>query len=125
VSENMLPEQDTMTNIVMVLAAGPGQPQGDVQDRVTLHVGLTGPGYLDLVAWATTPHTWTFTRTSRRGTTAGTVMREHESWALCGKGDDSPIWFFAPRNLRPGEHATLRHPDGNALVYRIVSVTPD
>ena len=37
----------------------------------------------------------------------------------------SALWNFEARMFRPGEYVTLRRPDGEELVFRIVDVEPD
>jgi hypothetical protein len=45
-------------------------------------------------------------------------------WALrSGSGEDAPLWYLIADRLRPGEHLTLRGPDGEALAFRVVNVT--
>jgi hypothetical protein len=115
-----------MAHIDMILAAGPGQPEGDVRDRISLHAALTGYGYLDIAAWFADPAPWTFTRTRSGAQVTGDLVRDAEAWALRDPdGEDGPLWRFEPNILRPGEYATLRSPTNEELVYRIVAVAPE
>jgi hypothetical protein len=125
-SGDFRPERGEMAHIDMVLAAGPGQPGGDVRDRITLHAALTGYGYLDIAAWFADPAPWSFTRTRSGAEVTGDLVRDAEAWALRGRhGEEGPLWRFQPRILRPGEYVTLHSPKDEELVYRVVSVVPD
>ena len=115
-----------MALIDMVLAAAPGQPEGDVTDRIALRADLTRFGYLDIAAWFARTRPWVFTRVSPAGSVAGDLVREGHFWALRGPhGGDGPLWRFETRVLRPGEYATLRSPKSGTLVYRVVSVVAE
>ena len=112
-----------MARIVMLLAQGPGQPEGDLGYRLELTAALTPQAALDEAA----PAGWPARRVLPDGTErAGELVRAGAGWALRGAaGEDSPLWDFEGRVFRPGEYVTLRRPDGDELVFRIVDVRPD
>jgi hypothetical protein len=113
-----------MATVTMVLALGPGRPEGDLEDRMVLQVELTAPGYLDAAAWeeGTTP--WRTVRT-RAGqvTRSGELVKIAEGWALRELGsEDEPLYSFRPGIIRPGEVVSVSRLDGDEMIYRIVAV---
>ena len=38
---------------------------------------------------------------------------------------DDPVWTLEARICRPGDYLTIRRPDGEELVFRIVAVEQD
>lgn len=108
-----------MTVISMVLAHGPGLPDGDITDRLTLTAALTPHGQLDPEQDGGT------TLRERPGQAdKGSALVPHEgAWVLQGlHGDDEPLWTIDAPMLRPGEPVILRRPDGEELIYRIVAL---
>jgi hypothetical protein len=56
----------------------------------------------------------------------GELVHLEEGWALRGTdGDDAPVWRIEVGVMRPGEIVTVYEPDGERLLYRIVSVRSD
>jgi hypothetical protein len=59
-----------------------------------------------------------------RETWAGWLVSVEQGWALRStNGEDTPLWFLKVDRLRPGEHVTIRSPDGDEQVFRVVNVT--
>jgi hypothetical protein len=114
-----------MARIVMLLAHGPGRPEGDLADRLELTVVLTPQGALDEAALGGA--TWPARRLLPDGREfAGELVRAGAGWAVRGAaGEDAPLWDFEGRVFRPGEYVTLRRPGGDELVFRIVDVRAD
>jgi hypothetical protein len=57
-------------------------------------------------------------------TWTGWLVSVEQGWALrSANGEDTPLWFLAVERLRPGEHITVRAPDGDEQVFRVVNVT--
>jgi hypothetical protein len=110
--------------VTMVLAYAPGRPDGDVSDRIEMHVALTPQGQPDEAAWFADPAPWTFRRMLPNGTERpGEVVLEEGIWALrVWHSDDAPLWVMVGKVLRPGELVTLRRPTGEELVFRVVNV---
>ncbi len=107
-----------MTRISMVLAHGPGLPDGDLTDRLTLITTLTPQGQLD-------PEYETGTAVRERPgqpDKPSVLVPQEGGWVLQSlQGDDDPLWTIDARLLRPGEPVVLRRPDGEELIYRIVA----
>ncbi len=115
-----------MALIRALLAQGPGLPDGDTERGLELRVCLTPQGLIDLPAWEADPLPWPARRFwPDRPDWSGELIRVEEMWALRARSDDEPLWDFEARVLRPGDYVTLRRPDGEELVFRIVSVDPD
>ena len=114
-----------MATVVMLLARGPGLPDGDLAYRLELIVPLTPQAALDEAAYGGAA--WPARRVlpDRRELTAE-LVREGAGWALRGPaGEDEPLWGFEGRVFRPGEYVTLRRPGGDELIFRIVDVRID
>src|ERR1700733_5284141 len=111
-----------MARVVMLLAHGPGQPEGDLSYRLEVSAVLTPQGMLDEAGFGAEP--WPSLRVLPDGREiAGELVRADAGWALRGTaGEDAPLWDFEWRVMRPGEYVTLRRPDGDELVFRIVDV---
>lgn len=116
-----------MVKVTMLLARGPGAPEGDVADRVEMRVRLNPLAQLDLVGYEADPAAWIVTRTRPgAGPRAAQVLRLDTGWAVQSlRGEDEPLWELAGAIFRPGEIAALRGPDGEELLYRIVAVEAD
>ena len=112
-----------MTKVILLLAQGPGKPEGDIEDRLVLNLALTAQGHIDSPAYDSAPSPWL----AARGLNGGTpreleVIRLDEGWALQSTDSlDDPIWVFEGQVYRPGELIRLRRPDGEALLFRIVA----
>ena len=112
-----------MTRIMMVLAHGPGLPDGDLLDRMTLMASLTAQGYLDgAQSDGEQPEGTAVRERPGKPDKHSKLVSEEGSWVLRGlEGDDDPLWAIDARILRPGEPVVLRRPDGEELIYRIVA----
>lgn len=116
-----------MKRIVLLLASGPGAPEGDISDRLELRACLTGQGQIDETAYVEDPLPWPTRRVTPDGRVyEGELIRLAGTWAIRrSRSEDDPLWPFEPTILRPGEYATLRPPEGGELIFRIVSVDQD
>ena len=112
-----------MTLLTLVLARGPGKPEGDTSDRLTINLCLTSQGQVDVNAYHRAPNPW-LAASSRPGVPdrALEVIRIEEGWALQSTSDmDDPVWLFEGHVFRPGELVRLQRPDGEPLLYRVVA----
>jgi hypothetical protein len=114
-----------MARIIMILARGPGQPEGDLFHRLEAIVALTPQGQLDEAALTDT--IWPTRRMLPDGRERqGDIVRSGAGWVLRGRaGEDSPHSVIEAQVFRPGEYVTLRPPAQDPLVFRIVDVQPD
>lgn len=115
-----------MTRVTMLLARGPGRPEGDLEDRLVMGLELTRQGQIDVEAYHATPSPWLAFRSRAGGEPRPLeVIRVDDGWALQStKGEDDPIWTFDGRLFRPGELVSLRQPDSEVLLFRIVATEP-
>ena len=120
-----------MPLVTLVMANGPGFPQGSAAHRYELDVALTPGGYLDDEAWRADPRIWPATRAWPGGPPRqGDVQWDDETgWSLSiypadGQQVDAPRHALMRHvgQLRPGEYVTLREPEGIEYSYRVVSV---
>ena len=113
-----------MTKLTMLLAQAPGQPDGDVEDRLIMALCLTKQGQIDIDAFHAAPTPWLARRERAGGEPRELeVIRIDEGWALQStRSEDDPIWTFDGHVFRPGELVRLRRPDSQELLFRIVSV---
>ena len=112
-----------MTKLTMLLAQGPGKPEGDLEDRLIMGLCLTQQGHIDVEAYNAAPEPW-LARREHTGSEPRTleVIRIDEGWALQSiRSEDDPIWTFDGHVFRPGELVRLRRPDSQELLFRIVS----
>ena len=112
-----------MTTLTLVLARGPGNPDGDIRDRLTINLTLTAQGQIDVNAHQADPNPW-LAASKRPGAPdqALEVIRIDEGWALQSTSSmDDPIWLLQGHVFRPGELVRLQRPDGESLLYRIVA----
>lgn len=111
------------SRIVALLARSPDQPAGDTRTGIELTVCLTGRGQLDPNACLETTG-----RIRRfwpdRPDWQGTLQHIDEGrWGLqAATNADEPLRELDAPIFRPGEYLTLRRPNGEELVFRIVSV---
>ncbi len=116
-----------MTKVTLLLAQGPGKPEGDLEDRLEMMLDLTPQGQLDPAAYDAAPAPWLASR-KREGSSVRNleIIRLDEGWALqsTNSGDD-PIWVFDGHIYRPGELVRLRRPDGEEMLFRIVNTEAD
>ena len=118
--------------VTLVVAAGPGFPQGSPDHRYEIEAVLTPGGHLDAEAWTAAPGPWR----ARRSWPGSPVLdgdvqfdADTESWSIrlapdARAASDAPLHAVI-RNagqLRPGEYVTIREPDGVEFSYRVVSV---
>jgi len=110
-----------MFRIIALLASGPGHPEGDVAQGIELTVPLTPQGQIEpAAAGAAVRRFW-----RDREDWTGALEMIDAGWALRStRSADEPLWEFDLRILRPGEYVSLRRPDGEDAVFRIVSVEP-
>ncbi|MBV8095355.1 MAG: hypothetical protein JO110_19425 [Acetobacteraceae bacterium] len=111
-----------------LLAQGPGSPSGNTDIGLELNVKLTAQSHLDTHAYEADPRPWPVRRYwPDQPEWHGGLVALEEGWALCSKdsGDNAPLWALGARVFRPGEYITLRRPDGEELVFRIVNVEQD
>jgi hypothetical protein len=58
-------------------------------------------------------------------TWSGVLLHADYGWVLrTGHSEDEPLSRLSIRQVRPGEHLTLRDPDGSELVFQVVNVIP-
>lgn len=123
----MNPPEPILTRVTALLAQGPGQPEGDIAQGLELCLGLTADGRIDPDAYLADPRSWAARRfRPARPDWHGELIRDDEAWTLRGTpAEDGPLWFIDVRTLHPGNYLTLRRPDGEEFVFRIVGVTQD
>ena len=117
-----------MANVAMVLAQGPGLPDGDIEDRLAMQVQLNAVGQLDRAAWIASPLGWVAMRTrpGRPEQSGEVALIDGESdgfWAVRrSHGEDEPLWVLDSDVIRPGEIVSVRSPDGTRSLFRVVAV---
>jgi hypothetical protein len=122
-----------MPKVTLVLASGPGFPQGSPERRYELEVSLEAGGLLDPARWLSDPEPWRATRlwpdeAPRRGDVqwdedTGWWVRFFAEAAGTAKADAPLHGVLRPAgSLRPGDYVTIVEPDGQEFGYRIVSV---
>jgi hypothetical protein len=124
-----------MPTVTLVLATGPGFPQGSTEHRYEIDVVLDPAGNLDDAAWLAEPAPWPARRVwPQEPERFGDVQHDPASgWSLrffpapgqAGEeAGDAPLHgvMRAPVPLRPGEYLTIREPDGREYSFRVVSV---
>ena len=111
-----------MTKVTLLLAKGPGLPEGDLADRLMMTLCLTAKGQMDVSAYDTAPEPWLATRDHGGDPKTLEIVRLDEGWALQSTTSmDDPIWTFEGHVFRPGELVRLQRPDGEELLFRIVA----
>ncbi len=116
-----------MPKIIMLLARGPGLPEGDLNDRLTVQAKLTAQGQLDSDAVIADSQPWVACR-ERPGQNPkkSELVWLEKSWFLRSlDGDDDPLWALNATVLRPGEPVILHRPDHQELIFRIVALETD
>ena len=116
-----------MAKLTMLLAQGPGMPDGNLEDRLVTHLQLNPQGQIDSAAYDQDPSPWLAVR-ERPGKDPIQVelIRLDEGWALQSMRDaDDPLWTFEGYVFRPGELVRLGRPDGEELLFRIVASEAD
>ena len=116
-----------MAKLTMVLAKGPGRPDGDLDDRLIVRLVLNRQGQIDPSANPAAPP-------PRRANPPrpgmedrhSELIRLDEGWALQSMAsEDDPLWTFEGFVFRPGDLVRLGPPNGEGLLFRIVASTPD
>lgn len=121
-----------MPLVTLVVAAGPGFPQGSPDRRYEIEAALTPGGHLDAEAWHADPKPWA-ARRIWPGAPAqeGDVQYDADTgcWSIRlfpapGAATDAPLHAQIQNagQLRPGEYLTIREPDGAEYSYRVVGV---
>ena len=116
-----------MVKVTMLLAQAPGQPEGNLADKIEMHVELTPGAQIDAVAHQAAPSPWLAMR-ERPGHAPrqSELVRLDETWALQSmRSEDDPLWTFESGVIRPGELVRLGRPGGDEQLFRIVSVEAD
>ncbi len=116
-----------MAKLIMLLAKGPGRPDGDIDDRLTVRLALNQQGQIDPYAYDNDPIPWLAMR-ERPGMQDkhSELIRLDDGWALQSMvSEDDPLWTFEGHVFRPGDLVRLRRPDGEDLLFRIVASTRD
>lgn len=116
-----------MVKVTMLLAQAPGQPQGNLDDKLEMQLELTAGGQIDLAAHQAAPSPWLALR-ERPGQMPrqSELIRLDENWALQSmRSEDDPLWTFEVGVIRPGELVRLGRPGGEEQLFRIVSVEGD
>jgi len=123
----MHPPDPILTRVTALLAQASGQPEGDTSQGLELLLGLTGDGRIDPETYLTDPRPWTARRfRPERPEWHGELVRDEGAWTLRGApAEDGPLWFLEVRTMHPGDYLTLRRPDGEEFVFRVVGVTRD
>lgn len=120
-----------MPRVTLVLAGGPGFPQGSTEHRYEMDVALDAAGNLDPDAWLADPDPWPARRVwPREPEWTGDVQHDPVTgWSLRffpvpGEAGDAPPHdvIRAAGKVRPGEYLTIREPDGREYSFRVVSV---
>ena len=116
-----------MAHVRAVLASGPGMPGGSIAQGLDMVVPLTPQGRMDEVALiaADAPLPARRFRPDREDWT-GVLVATDGGFALQSENSrDDPIWAMEAHVFRPGDYVTLRRPNGEEMVFRIVAVDPD
>ena len=113
-----------MAKVLSLLAQSAAQPNGDTATGLDLSVCLTSNAHLDAAAFEVSPLPWPVRRTwPAREDWHGELVRVDDGWAIrAARGDNEPLWDVTAKIIRPGEYITLRRPDGEELIFRIVGV---
>lgn len=118
---------EVMAKLNMVLAKGPGRPDGDLDDRLIVRLVLNPQGQIDPAAHASDPIPWlAIRRRPGMDDKHSELIRLDDGWALQSMAsEDDPLWTFEGFVFRPGDLVRLGRPDGEGLLFRIVASTPD
>lgn len=120
-----------MRSVSLVLASGPGFPQGSPEHRYELSVRLDATSHMSPEHWQADGKTWPATRLwPGEAPRRGTLVHDPEGgWALHFEArPDLPgdhLLHCPIRSIpfmRPGEYLTILEPDGVEYAYRIVNV---
>ncbi|MBV8578169.1 MAG: hypothetical protein JOZ58_24455 [Acetobacteraceae bacterium] len=117
-----------MARVMMLLAQGPGKPEGDIHEGIDMRACLNSQGQVDVAAYEADPLPWRVRRfwPGREDWFGHLIMLDDGQWGLLSEsGDNAPVWNISGRTFRPGEYVTLRRPDHEELIFRIVNVEHD
>ncbi|MCK8785068.1 hypothetical protein M0638_11800 [Roseomonas sp. NAR14] len=121
-----------MATVTLVMAWGPGLPEGSPGHRYEMSVTLDPQGHIDPAAWQADPNPWPARRIwPAEPERHGDVQYDPEyGWSLrffggAAQAPDVPLQdVLQPSGpMRPGEYVGIREADGEDYGYRIVSVT--
>lgn len=110
--------------VTALLTSAPGRPAGDTRCGVEIELCLTPLGEPDRLGCATDA-AWSARRfwRDRPDWNGFLIPLDGDRWGLRGANDpDEPFWELRGRRFRPGDHLTLRRPNGEELTFRVVSV---
>lgn len=120
-----------MPLVILVMASGPGFPGGSPDHRYEMEVVLTADRQLDADAWRAGGVPWPVRRIwPQSPPRTGELQHDPESgWTLRfhplpGEAADvAPLAVIRHAGqIRPGEYATIREPDGKEYGWRVVGV---
>lgn len=116
-----------MAHIRAILASGPGLPGGSADQGLDMTVPLTPQGRIDETAlMAANPPLPARRFRPDRDDWSGVLVATDAGFALQNlDSHDDPFWAMEARVFRPGDYVTLRRPNGDEMVYRIVAVEAD
>ncbi len=115
--------ESRLWRVTALLIRAPELPAGDTRCGIELDLCLTPRGEPDPAA-GDTEAAWRVRRFWRdRPDWHGFLVPLDNGWGLRGHSDpDEPLRVIEGRSFRPGEYLTLRRPNGEELLFRIVSV---
>ena len=115
-----------MVKVTLVLAHGPGHPDGDLDDRMHLRVALSPQGHLDGVAWEDGRFPGSPAASApAHPVRSGELVKIEDGWALRSlASEDEPLYSVVAPIVRPGEIVRVSRLDGDEMLYRIVAVEP-
>jgi hypothetical protein len=114
--------------VMMLLAQGPGKPEGDLHEGLEIRGCFTKQSHIDQAAYEADPLPWRARRfwPDREDWFGHLIQIDEGEWGLLSeRGDNEPVWDLIGRVFRPGEYVTLRRPDHEEFVFRIVNVEND
>lgn len=114
-----------MAKIMMLLAQGPGKPDGDLHQGLVLRASLNKNDHIDVAAYEADPLPWRARRfwLDKEDWYGHLILVDEGEWGLLSeKGDNEPVWNLTANLFRPGEYVTLTRPDHAELTFRIVGI---
>lgn len=123
----------TAMTVTLVMAAGPGFPEGSPEHRYVLQMVLDAEGHPDPAAWAGDTAPWRARRIRpEEPEIAGDVQYdEDDGWSLrfaaaAADRPDAPATHLALHEpiLRPGAYVTVTEAEEEPRDYRVVGVEP-